>query len=103
MVKAETDYKKDFILQRVTEIIKDYLYDDDESYAYIDMYFEKSNGENQSKTLRFGKPSKDTPDMYRDCPEGYHRDGSYFDDFMFGPHKSIIWTTLDGHKWEPDA
>ena len=57
------------ILKRVTEIIKDYLFDENESYAYISLYFEKSNGEYQHKRLVYGKPSEDTPDRYKDEKE----------------------------------
>lgn len=61
----------DYIRKRVNEIIKDYAYDDGESYVRIDLYFEKSNGESQEKTLVCGKPSCITPDELRDFPEGY--------------------------------
>ena len=102
MTKAENRYEKDLIKKRVCEIITDYLYDEDESYAYITLYFEKSNGENQHKVLRFGQPSDATPDMCRDYPAGYKCDdstGLLFD----GPFPRIVWETIDGKEWKPDA
>ena len=59
------------LVGRVAEILRAYLYHEDESYAVIDMYFEKKNGESQHKRLRFGAPSDGTPEEYRDYPEGF--------------------------------
>ena len=71
MGRKPVNSQKKYIRNRVSEIIQDYLYDEDESYAYIAMYFEKKNGENQTKCILFGKPSSITPDIYRDEPEGF--------------------------------
>lgn len=54
--------RKEQILDRVKEILEDYLFDSDEKRAVIHMEFEKTNGESQSKTLWFVK-------------DGYRRDG----------------------------
>ena len=67
---SKIPYEKQYIRKRASEIIRDYLYATEESYAVIDMYFEKENGERQHKKLTFGAPSKTTPDRFRNEP--YH-------------------------------
>lgn len=62
---------KKYIVQRAAEIIRDYLYDSDESYCRVELYFEKRNGENQHKQLTWGKPSEITPDKFRNEPYGF--------------------------------
>jgi len=103
MGKQVPDYKK-YIRRRVSEIIQDYLYDDDESYAYIHMYFEKKNGENQVKRLQFGAPSPGTPDEFRDEPEGYDDTNDPLELRAIGLgeilDKKIIWTYDDGTPWD---
>lgn len=47
--------RKKRLIDRVNEILEDYLLDRDEKSATIHMEFEKTNGECQSKTLRFEK------------------------------------------------
>lgn len=93
--------EKKAIVKRASEIIRDYLYDEDESYAYIEMYFEKENGEKQAKRLVYGKPSKETPDLARDYPNGYIDDGEQFcpmqaDEILF---KSVTWRNFNGEVW----
>ena len=85
---------------RTSEIIQDYLYDKEEAYAYIAMYFEKRNGENQTKVLRFGAPSCITPDRYRSEPEGYDdtEDGCIPLSCVLFPR--IVWEYADGTPWD---
>lgn len=52
-----TKGKKDYIKQRVNEIIDDYLYDDEETFCKIMFWFERSDGQHQEKKLTAGKPS----------------------------------------------
>lgn len=102
MKNDDRQYAKDAILKRINEIIRDYLYDKDESYAYISLYFEKSNGENQEKVIRFGEPSQETPDFYRDQPAWFTSDKFAFN-MLEVPFKRITWETLDGREWTPDG
>ena len=101
MTKDAAAYQKDIIRERISQIIADYLYDEDESYAYISLYFEKSNGENQYKVLPFGTPSEETPDLYRDYPAGYTPD-SAFQSMLDTPLRRVVWETIDGREWKPD-
>lgn len=48
---------KRYLKKRINEIIDDYLFDKDESYCRVQLWFEKSNGEHQEKVLAIGKPS----------------------------------------------
>ena len=47
--------RKEYFIDRINEILNDYLMDDNEIYCAVDMYFEKSNGETQEKHLAIGK------------------------------------------------
>lgn len=99
--------EKKRIIRRVTEILKDYLYDEEETFARIDMYFEANNGEEtQEKTVTFGSPSEKTPDEYRDEPYGYDDlpdNGSLktrnFDTLIY-PEKTVKWKYSDGRSWD---
>lgn len=102
MNNNDSRYAKDTIRQRVNEIIRDYLYDEDESYAYISLYFEKSNGENQEKVLRFGEPSQETPDFYRDRP-AWFTSKKWALSLLETPFKRVVWETIDGKEWTPDG
>jgi hypothetical protein len=92
----------DIVRKRVNEIIKDYAYDEDESYMYITLYFEKSNGERQHKRLKLGGPSKITPDDCRDFPHGYLDDLDKTNGFF--PMADVlqpktVWM-LNGEVWD---
>ena len=62
-IKKE-DKNKEYIRNRTAEIIQDYLFEDDEQYAFIEMYFEKKNGERQRKVLTWGDVTENTPLKY---------------------------------------
>ena len=98
------DEEKKYIRKRVSEIIQDYLYDPDESYAYISLYFEKNNGESQHKRLVFGHPSRETPDDYRDEPHGYSEWLNGLDLFARSLDEVLvpktIWIQNDGTEWD---
>ncbi len=92
MIRSE----KQAIKHRVAQILQDYLMDEGETYAYISLYFEKGE-ETQTKRLVFGTPSAETPDLYRDQPEGYH-------DSAFVNMREILipvvtWQHVDGTPW----
>lgn len=93
-------YEKNLITQRVLEIIQDYLYDNDESYACISMYFEKNNGENQIKVLRFGIPSNETPDSFRDSPAGFNDINDCCISLAEALYPRIVWEYWDGTSWD---
>lgn len=48
---------KNYLKKRINEIIDDYLFDENESYCRVQLWFEKSNGEHQEKVLAIGNPS----------------------------------------------
>lgn len=51
--------QKAMLKARVSEIIADYLMDDEEAYAECTLRFLKMNGETQEKTLRWIHPDLD--------------------------------------------
>lgn len=57
MTMKMIERNKKYIKKRINEIIDDYLFDKDESYCRVQLWFEKSNGEHQEKVLAIGKPS----------------------------------------------
>ena len=94
--------QKKQIVKRAAEIIRDYLYDEDETYAYITMYFEKENGENQAKRLVFGTPSKKTPDLARDYPEGYIDIKEPFGAITLDEilTRRVVWVDFNNKEWD---
>ena len=93
--------EKKNLAKRASEIIRNYLYDTDESYAYITMYFEKSNGEKQAKRLVFGNPSKNTPDLARDYPHGFIDTNEPFNPIGLDEilTKKVMWVDFNGNPW----
>lgn len=87
--KRKNYEKKKEILKRVNDIIKAYLFDDDETFAKIDMYFE-AGVSSQHKALHYGKPGEHTPDIYRGEPKGY-LDGIYFINLGEILFPKIVW------------
>lgn len=57
MAMEMVEQNKRYLKKRINEIIDDYLFDDNETYCRVQLWFEKSNGEHQEKTLAIGKPS----------------------------------------------
>ena len=107
MSRERIPESKKGLVGRVAEILRAYLYHEDESYAVIDMYFEKKNGESQHKRLRFGGPSDRTPEEYRDYPKGFFdvesEDGSLdvcsMAETVF-PVTTVSWVYADGRPWD---
>ena len=60
MAMKMTECDKRYLKKRINEIIDGYLFDKDESYCRVQLWFEKSNGEHQEKVLAIGKPSNKT-------------------------------------------
>ena len=57
MPKKISKADKNYLKKRINEIIDGYLFDENESYCRVQLWFEKSNGEHQEKVLAIGKPS----------------------------------------------
>ncbi len=100
MSRQDIPYVKKLIRKRISEIIRDYLFDSDESYCYIDLYFEKSNGENQHKRLKWGAPSEYTPDRFRDRPHGFNDTTEPWIKLSEVLEKKIVWCYSDGRPWD---
>lgn len=60
MAMKMTECNKRYLKKRINEIIDGYLFDKDESYCRVQLWFDKSNGEHQEKVLAIGKPSNKT-------------------------------------------
>ena len=103
MGRKEIPLDKKYIRQHASEIIQDYLYDEDESLCCIDMYFETKDGRSQMKHLFWGKESEMTPDQFRYEPYGYDDtddDGlkcRSYDELLF---PEIVWHYKDGRPWD---
>lgn len=103
----EVPPEKTEFLRQVTRVIRNYLYEKDETYARVILYFEDKDGDNQDLTLTFGKPTDATPDLYRDSPAGFadgEEGGSIaLPDLLAGDEtlvQDVIWRYLDGRPWD---
>lgn len=99
--------KKMAFAKDVMKAIRSYLYEKDETYARVILYFEDNDGDNQDLTFTFGKPTDTTPDLYRDSPAGFD-DGEEGDtiamsDLLAGDEtlvQDVTWRYLNGRPWD---